>query len=174
MKTVTNNFQTRIWKHNHKGNYDASFKHPKSTHWWTNFFFKIDVDLFQSIIQQAWLNPTTLSRDIVDLIFQNTMACQACLTKAKKSHMIKLYLPWISYYTFRAMWFWQTPKGNCCVSFKTKKITLMNHFFFQNLHCQFISTLFWHASLNPNKITWSNCNFYEILTTLKKGTLYLN
>ena len=39
-----------------------------------HLFFKIDiVDLSQSTIQQAWLNPTSLSQDIDDLLFQSTM-----------------------------------------------------------------------------------------------------
>ena len=29
------------------------------------------------------------------------------------------------------------------------------------------------AWLNPKKITWSNCNFHEHLTTFKNGILYL-
>ena len=46
-------------------------------------------------------------------------------------------------------------------------------FFFQNLHCQFISVRLGHTWLNPKKTTWSNCNFHENLTTFKKQTLYL-
>ena len=37
-------------------------------------FFKIHIaDLFQSTFGQPWLNPTTLSRDIGDFLFQSTM-----------------------------------------------------------------------------------------------------
>ena len=37
-------------------------------------FFKIHIaHLFQGTFGYAWLNPTTLSRDISNLLFQNTM-----------------------------------------------------------------------------------------------------
>ena len=51
-------------------------------------------------------------------------------------------------------------------------LVLIDQIFFQNLCCRFISGYLGHAWLNPNEITWSNCNFYENLTTFKKGILY--
>ena len=67
----------------------------------------------------------------------------------------------------------QIPKGNYAVSFKTKKSHWWTNCFSQNLYWIFISEHFGHAWLNAKKITWSNCNFHENLTTIEKGTLYL-
>ena len=56
---------------------------------------------------------------------------------------------------------------------QNQKITLMDQIIFQNLYCRFFSEHSEYAWLNWNKITWSNCNIHENITTLKKE-LYIS
>ena len=48
----------------------------------------------------------------------------------------------------------------------------MDQIFHQNLYCWFFSEHLGHAWLNPNKITWSDCNFHEHLSLHSKRELY--
>ena len=53
-----------------------------------------------------------------------------------------------------------------------------NHIDWRNLSSKSVLLIFsdylGHAWPNPKKITWSNCDFHENLTTFKKETLYLS
>ena len=90
--------KTCFWQ-NHKRNYGASFNIQKSTHRWINFFFEIHIaDSFQSTFGQAGLNQQPFPDILTIFYFRALWACQACLPTPKKNFIIKLQLPWISYY----------------------------------------------------------------------------
>ena len=63
------------------------------------FLFKIFIaDLFQNTFGQAWLNQQPFPEILAICDFRALWAYQACLTTHKKNFIIKLQLPWISYY----------------------------------------------------------------------------
>ena len=98
------NLRKRFWRDVFdRSNYGASFSNQKSTHWWINFSFKINIaDLFQSTFGQAWLDQQLLPAILAICYFRALWACQACLTTPNKNFMIKLQLLWVSFYIQKA------------------------------------------------------------------------
>ena len=71
----------------------------KKTHIDGPIFFKIHIsDLFQSTFGQAWLDLTTLSRDIGDLLFQSTMGMQGMPYHTQEKLRDQTVASWMSYY----------------------------------------------------------------------------
>ena len=76
-----------FWQ-NHKSNYGVSFNTQKGTHWWINFFSKsILLIYFRALFEK------------LDSFPEIQAICYfRALTTPKKNFILKLQLPWISYY----------------------------------------------------------------------------
>ena len=76
---------------------------PKKAQIDGSMFFKIHIaDLFLGTFGQAWLNQQSFQEILAICYFRGLWECQTCLTTPKKNFMIKLQLPWISYYMQKA------------------------------------------------------------------------
>ena len=72
---------------------------PKKAQIDRSMFFKIHIaDLFLSTFGQAGLNQQPFQEILAICYFRGLWTCQTCLTPPKKNFMIKLQLPWKSYY----------------------------------------------------------------------------